>query len=76
MPDFGAATREIGRSLRKIQNIPPKVCAMKREMICISEVVYYLCGCYAQIMICHFGSCLTTKPDLGNPKIKKALFVG
>jgi hypothetical protein len=34
----------IGRSLCKIQNIPSKVCTTKRELICASQVVYYLCG--------------------------------
>jgi hypothetical protein len=35
---------EIGRSLRKIQKINLKVCAMKQELICVSQVVYYLYG--------------------------------
>jgi hypothetical protein len=40
------ALNEIGTSLRKIQNIPPKAAAPKRELICISQVVYYLCGLF------------------------------
>jgi hypothetical protein len=44
MPDLGAAFREIGRSLRKIQKISSKVYATKREQICESKVVHYLCG--------------------------------
>jgi hypothetical protein len=35
---------EIGTSLRKIQNIPPKVASTKQELIYVSKVVYYLCG--------------------------------
>jgi hypothetical protein len=38
------SSNEIGRSLRKIQNIPSKSAAMKRELIYVSQVVYYLCG--------------------------------
>jgi hypothetical protein len=34
---------EIGRSLRKIQKITLKVCVMKLDLICVSQVVYYLC---------------------------------
>jgi hypothetical protein len=37
-------SNEIGRNLHKIQKIPPKAAATKRELICISQVVYYLCG--------------------------------
>jgi hypothetical protein len=35
---------EIGMSLCKIQKITRKVCAMKQELIYVSQVVYYLCG--------------------------------
>jgi hypothetical protein len=38
--------REIGRSLRKIQNTPPKAAETKRELIPVSQVVYYLCGVF------------------------------
>jgi hypothetical protein len=34
----------IDRSLRKIQNIPLKGATTKRELISVSEVVYYLSG--------------------------------
>jgi hypothetical protein len=34
---------EIGKSLRKIQKITLKVCAMKQELICVSQMAYYLC---------------------------------
>jgi hypothetical protein len=34
-------SNEICRSLRKIQNIPPKVSAIKQELICVSQAVYY-----------------------------------
>jgi hypothetical protein len=37
---------EIGRNLHKIQKIPLKVAATKRELICVSQVVYYLCGVF------------------------------
>jgi hypothetical protein len=37
---------EIDRSLRKIQKITLKVYVMKRELICVSQVVYYLCGVF------------------------------
>jgi hypothetical protein len=47
---------EIGRSLRKIQNIPKNDAAMKRELICISQMVYYLCGGSFQLSISRFGS--------------------
>jgi hypothetical protein len=35
---------KIGSSLREIQNILTKGSAIKRELICVSQVVYYLCG--------------------------------
>jgi hypothetical protein len=35
---------KINKSLRKIQNISPKGAATKQELICLSQVVYYLCG--------------------------------
>jgi hypothetical protein len=41
-PDSG----EIGRSLRKIQNISSKASATKQELIWVSQVVYYLCGLF------------------------------
>jgi hypothetical protein len=37
-------SNEIGMSLCKIQKITLKVCAMKQELIYVSQVVYYLCG--------------------------------
>jgi hypothetical protein len=37
---------EIGMSLCKIQKITLKVCAMKQELIYVSQVVYYLCGVF------------------------------
>jgi hypothetical protein len=36
-------SNEIGRNLHKIEKIPPKAAATKRELICRSQVVYYLC---------------------------------
>jgi hypothetical protein len=38
-----SGSSEIGRNLRKIQKITPKVFAVKRELICVSQVVYYIC---------------------------------
>jgi hypothetical protein len=38
---------KIGRSLPKIQNIPPKAAATKRELIPVSQVFYYLCGVFS-----------------------------
>jgi hypothetical protein len=35
---------KIGMSLCKIQKITLKVCAMKQELIYVSQVVYYLYG--------------------------------
>jgi hypothetical protein len=35
---------KIGRRLRKIQKITLKVWVMKKELICVPHVVYYLCG--------------------------------
>jgi hypothetical protein len=35
---------EIGRSLRKIQTIILKGVVANRELICVSQVVYYLCA--------------------------------
>jgi hypothetical protein len=67
---------EIGRSLRKIPNIPPKVSATKRELICVSHVIYYLWGCCVQLSISRFGSRFTKKPHFDTLKIEKALFVG
>jgi hypothetical protein len=40
-------SNEIGMNLHKIQKIPPKVAATKRELICVSQVVYYLCGVFS-----------------------------
>jgi hypothetical protein len=37
---------KIGRNMRKIQKIPSKAAATKQELICISQVVYYLCGVF------------------------------
>jgi hypothetical protein len=34
---------EIGKSLHKIQKIALKVCAIKQELICVSQMAYYLC---------------------------------
>jgi hypothetical protein len=38
---------EIGRNLHKIQKIHLKAAALKRELICVSRVVYYLCGVFS-----------------------------
>jgi hypothetical protein len=38
---------EIGRNLHKIQKIPPKAAATKQELICVSQVVNYLCGVFS-----------------------------
>jgi hypothetical protein len=35
---------KIGRSLRQIQNIPPKGAATKRKLLYVSQVVNFLCG--------------------------------
>jgi hypothetical protein len=40
----GAASDKIGRILRKIQKIHPKGCTIKWELICESQMVYYLYG--------------------------------
>jgi hypothetical protein len=50
---------EIGRSLRKIQYIPPKAATMKQELICVSQVVYYVCGVFFLAFDFVFGSCFT-----------------
>jgi hypothetical protein len=39
---FGSS--EIGMILRKMQKITPKVFAIKKELICVSQLVYYICG--------------------------------
>jgi hypothetical protein len=44
MPDLGAASRKIGRSFRKIQKIPSKVCAMKRADMCIPAGLLFMRG--------------------------------
>jgi hypothetical protein len=62
---------EIGRSLCKIQNIPLKVSATKRELICVFQVFYYLCGVLCPLSILRFGSHFIKKPDFGTPKMKK-----
>jgi hypothetical protein len=46
---------EIGRSLRKIQNIPSKAAGMKRDVICVSQEVYYLCGVFFTAFDFTFG---------------------
>jgi hypothetical protein len=66
---------EIGRNLHKIQKRSPKAAATKRELICVSHVVYYLSGCFSQLSISHFGSCFTKKPDFGTSKMEKGLFM-
>jgi hypothetical protein len=38
---------EIGRNMHKIQKIPSKAIGTKRELICISQVVYYLWGVFS-----------------------------
>jgi hypothetical protein len=40
-------SNEFGRNLHKIQKIPPKAAATKQELICVSQVVYYLCGVFS-----------------------------
>jgi hypothetical protein len=55
------ASNKIGTSLRKIQNIPPKAAAPKRERICVSQVVYYLRGVFFELSISRFGGCFTKK---------------
>jgi hypothetical protein len=40
-------SNEIGRNLNKIQKMPLKAAATKRELICVSQVVYYLCGVFS-----------------------------
>jgi hypothetical protein len=37
---------ETGGNLHKIQKLPPKAAAIKRELICVSQVVYYLHGVF------------------------------
>jgi hypothetical protein len=65
---------KIGRSLRKIQNIPPTVVAMNRELICVSQVVY-LCGVLCLAFDFAFWQRHHKKPDFGTTKMEKALFV-
>jgi hypothetical protein len=44
---------EIGRSLHKIQKMTPKVCVTKRELICVSQVVYIICvECCSLLSVC------------------------
>jgi hypothetical protein len=62
---------EIGRNLHKIQKIPSKAAATKRELICVSQVVYYLCGVFPQLSISRFGSFFTKNPILILQKWKK-----
>jgi hypothetical protein len=45
------SSNKIGRSLRKIQNIPLKVATTKWELICISHVFYYLFGGVVSIFL-------------------------
>jgi hypothetical protein len=40
-------SNEIGRNLHKIQKIPPKAAATKQELICVLQVIYYLCGVFS-----------------------------
>jgi hypothetical protein len=62
--------------LSKIDKISPKATATKRELICISPGVYYLCGVFFPAFDIAFGSCITKKPYFGTLKMEKALFVG
>jgi hypothetical protein len=45
---------EIGRNLHKIQKIPSKAAATKRELICVSQVAYYLCGVFSPAFVFAF----------------------
>jgi hypothetical protein len=40
-------SNEIGRNLHKTQKIPPKAAVKKKELICVYQVVYYLCGVFS-----------------------------
>jgi hypothetical protein len=68
-------SNEIGSNLHKIQKIPPKATATKRELICVSQVVYYLCGVFSPAFDFAFGSCFTKKPNFGTLKMEKAFFI-
>jgi hypothetical protein len=50
---------EIGRSMGIIQKINSNICTNKRELICVSQVVYYLCRVLFPAFHLLFGSCLT-----------------
>jgi hypothetical protein len=67
---------EISRNLHKIQKIPPKAAATKRELICVSQVVYYLCGgVFPSFQFRVSVAASQKKLDFDTPKMEKALFV-
>jgi hypothetical protein len=66
----------IDRSLHKIWNIPLKGATTKRELISVSQVVYYLSGVLCLPSDFVFRYLPHKKPDFGTPKMEKPLFVG
>jgi hypothetical protein len=67
---------EIGRSLRKIQNIPPKVSQQNESGYMYPRWSIIYVGCSSQLSISRFGSRFTKKPNFGTLKIEKVLFMG
>jgi hypothetical protein len=52
-----------------------KAAATKQELICVSQVVYYLCGVFFPSFDFMFGSYFTKIPYFGTLKMEKAFFV-
>jgi hypothetical protein len=67
---------KIGKSLRKIKNIPPKVSAMKCELICVSQGDYYLCGMLFPTFYFAFRYPLQKNPVSALQKMEKAHLMG
>jgi hypothetical protein len=76
MLDLGHASNVISRSLRKIQKISLKVCLEKWELICVSQVVYYLCGMLCPACEMSFRYVPHKKPNFDTLKMENILFVG
>jgi hypothetical protein len=67
---------EIGRKLHKIQKIPLKGTATKRELICVSQGVYYLCGVFYPAFDFAFRELFHKRTLFRHSKNRKGTFCG
>jgi hypothetical protein len=76
MHDLGSASHEIGRILYKIQITPLKAYALKQEIICIFQMVYYLCGGALPSFRLAIPVAASQKTEYNTPKMENMLFMG